>query len=667
MPGCYHNHDGTKTMAEPKAKSIAPTDQNFHTFLRRNLPDFRTPVMDGGRWRYAVKQQPIAGLCRNRLITYLQAADWQITARKPEDGEKYEEEIDHYNDLFGSRATKPIASNKQYPQLGFDTTFDLIWQDALDLPIGGNAEIVRYPPGKGPLKHPHPLGHVSKIIPIDGATFHPTGDPQFPYMQVVYQKRVFFTYNEIGRILMSPRPERDYFGYGEAPPERIYKAMLLLHYGDDYYAKLLLDTPEASILYLGDMDKQSAIEWLSGFRELFQGINPMKIPVVYETKTPPQVIPFNRDPSEMAYTDVTLRKEKVVCAGYGLKVSDIGLDEGSQTLAGKIRDDRNARSTGYGVIIAKTENFINRYILPPYLVFKVKIRDEESLIQTQRARLMFGQGAKIWLEIGLATVGEFQNIAMLEGIVPIELAPPAEEEVPPEIETTPDQPVLPAEVNAQAQMKNELARVPAEDGGRGDIPGVRTEKSYKMTLPLMAPEGNTSELEAKIRVWYEPDDSNPFALKSAVRQKAQTVLVLSQLTGLSYDTIDRVLRNGISDRKLTQAVSQIGSGLLFSDENIVLEAMYNQTQDQLQKAGIRKMILYSPSEDGDGTKALLSSWTINRSLIEDDMIKAVVPVGRILSTGKSGFGRLGAYEVVVIGQSEADRGVLIERAKVEVV
>jgi hypothetical protein len=109
---------------------------------------------------------------------------------------------------------------------------------------------------------PNPKGHIFKLVPIDGATIVPTHDPEFPVMQRLQGdigNAVYFGQNEIGRVVLTPRPEIRIRGYGMPPPQRIYIAISLLYYGNQYYARLLLDTPEAGILDLLDMSQQDAI------------------------------------------------------------------------------------------------------------------------------------------------------------------------------------------------------------------------------------------------------------------------------------------------------------------------------------------------------------------------------------------------------------------------
>jgi hypothetical protein len=443
-------------MAEPKAKSL-----QIPPFLRRYLPDFLTPMwVEAARWRNVVRNEPTAIICRDRLIVYAQATPWDITAKNIKDAKKLEDDIAYY---------------KNFVLGDFDTILDLLWQDALDLPVGGNIELVRWPSNVLPtierdgetfrVTQPSPKGHIFKLVPIDGATIVPTHDPEFPIMQKLQgdlNNAVFFSRNEIGRILLTPRPEIRVKGYGMPPPQRIYMAISLLYYGNQYYARLLLDTPEAGILDLLDMSKEDAEDWVSSYQNLLQGVDPLKIGVLYQHTQAAKWIPFGRPPSEMSYDNVTLKQQRIVAAGYWLTLTDIGLEPGGKTLAGEIRRQRETRLTGFGMIREKTKNFINNDVLPPYLEFAWIEKDDEALAATGRARLLNAQALKAMVEPGILQVEEARSQLKKDGLITIEL----QEALPPSVPVSVKAPALPA---GEDQTDNELKRVPPSSGGRGDV------------------------------------------------------------------------------------------------------------------------------------------------------------------------------------------------------
>lgn len=450
-------------MAEPKQKSV-----EFGPSLTRILPAWVTPMWtEAPRWRSVVRNQPIAIICRDKLITYAQALPWDIRARKTDEQDALEDDINYY---------------KNFVLRDFDEIIDLLWQDALDLPIGGNAELLRWPAGALPaieedgetykVTRPNPKGHVFKIIPIDGATLTPTYDPDFPMMQRVmgnYTNPVFFAKTEIGRILLTPRPEFKLKGYGMPPPQRIFLAISMLYRGDQYYANLLLDTPEAGILDLIDMQQEAAEEWVSSYKSALQGIDPQKIGVLYEHENPAVWIPFGRPPAEMSYNETTLKYARLTAAGYWLTLTNIGLEPGGDTLAGSIRQQREVRMTGFGLVKEKTTNFFNNDVLPPYLEFVFIEKDDEALSNTGRARLLNSQALKAMVEAGLIDPDEGQQQLVKDGLLTVELKPPSErKKEQPQLPPPPPQNGNQSNGTGQ-QTEEEMNRLPPSQGGRGDV------------------------------------------------------------------------------------------------------------------------------------------------------------------------------------------------------
>lgn len=448
-------------MAEPKQKSL-----EFPSTLRRFLPNWITPMWtDAARWRAVVRNQPIAIICRDRLIAYLQGLPWDIRAKETGEQEALEEDIKYY---------------KEFVLRDFDEKMELIWQDALDLPIGGGAELVRWPANVLPeveeygeifkVTRPNPRGHVFKVVPVDGATLAPTYDNDFPIMQRVpgnATQGVFFNDNEMGRILLSPRPEFKVKGYGMPPPQRIFLSISLLYNGDQYYANLLSDTPEAGILDLIDMSMDDAQEWVSSYQTLLQGIDPQKIGVLYQHEKPAVWIPFGRPPADMLYNETTLKYGRITAAGYWLSLADVGLDPEGRTLAGEIRRQRDARRTGFGIVTEKTTNFMNRNVLPPYLEFAFIEKDDEAMSNTGRARLLNAQALKAMKEGGFITADEGQEQLLKDGLLTIEVMPPSERPQPPQLPAPPQGEQGPGQTEDQTSTETE--RVPPSQGGRGDV------------------------------------------------------------------------------------------------------------------------------------------------------------------------------------------------------
>ena len=446
-------------MAEPSQKSL-----ELPSFLTRAIPFWGNPQwLEAQRWRMVVRSQPVAMICRDHLITYLQALPWEIRPRDPK--AKLDDDVNYY---------------EKYILADFDNLVDKLWQDALDLPVGGNVETLRWPPGILPTVEyngeeykctkPWSKGHLFKIINMDGATIVPTYDDDFPIAQKIMEDVntvVYFKPEEAARILLTPRPELRMKGYSMPPPERIYLALTLLFRGDQYYANLLLDTPPAGVLDLIDMEQGAAKDWVSSFRTMFENvIDPLKIGVMYEHTSPAQWIPFGRPPTDMLFDTVSIKYAKIVAAGYWLTLGNIGLDAKGDTLAGSIREDMAAMKTGYGVIKEKTKNLIDA-IIPPYLEWTPKEISYETLTGKGRAFLVYAQALKATKEAGALKPSEVQAQLVSEGFITVEVEVP-DDEPEPMLGMLPNGKPAPFGQNGAKQLTD---KVPPGEGGKGDITG----------------------------------------------------------------------------------------------------------------------------------------------------------------------------------------------------
>jgi len=233
---------------------------------------------------------------------------------------------------------------------------------------------------------------------------------------------------------MSPRTEILREGWGMAPPEKVYFALEMLRRGDSYYSNLLLDTPPAGLLDLGDMEKDSAYDWARAFRA-FQAGDPSSfaIPILYEHTTDVKFIPFGKVPNDIMYDRITLKYAAIVTAAYGLSLSDIGLQTTSasgETLAGSIRQERRTRRTG----IARAKKAIKRFMenfLPDTLQFNLIDPDDEVNVAMGRARLSYFTAMKQSSEIGggLFSRKEMRQQAIKDGMMSSEFPEDIPEDV----------------------------------------------------------------------------------------------------------------------------------------------------------------------------------------------------------------------------------------------
>lgn len=378
------------------------------------MPFYGAPAyLQAVQWRTFVRNQPLAIICRDTLIAGIKALDWDIVAANPLDSsnESIKRAMGYYKELF-SRLDGD-----------FDMHIDLMAQDFLDLPFGGMSEVIR--------EDDSPKGPVVGVDHVDAGTLWPTLDDDYPVMQMVpdvASAPVVFPRHAVNRMMYSPRPELRRKGWGMAPPEKIYLALEMLYRGDQYYWKLLLDTPEAGILDLIDMTKKSAEEWLGGFKSLFAGIDGFKVPVLYEHTTAAQWIPFNRPPIDMLYDKTQLYYAQVLAAGYGLRISDIGLEEGrgAGTLAGVIRGERQSKRSGHATIKEALRNYFNR-LLPqdpyPILKFTWLERDDEAMVARGRSLLAMGQAFGTLIGAGVLDRSEARHEMVSLGLLDTEIDP----------------------------------------------------------------------------------------------------------------------------------------------------------------------------------------------------------------------------------------------------
>lgn len=400
----------------PKVKVTSPgTDRNkgqrsldLPLYLDRIVPWFNTPTWyEGGIWRKIVEAQPVATICRETLISNITTLDWKIEPKDSEKRDEFKSDIDYYEDFFDHTG-----------EFDFVELIEWIIKDYLDIPFGGAIEIGR--------QGDAPNGKIMWIEPLDGATLWPTMNSDWPVAQTLLQlagKTVYFPWYAINRIYMSPRTEILMKGWGFTPPQKIYLALELINRGDNYYSSLLLDTPEAGILDLGDMSKSSAEEWVQSWRKMLKGIDPFKIPVLYEHENQVKFIPFQRSPSELMFDGAVSRYASIMAAGYGMTLSDIGFQSpsnGGNTLAGTIRNERISRRSGFGRTRRKVKLFFDK-MLPESLFFKWIDLDDETSVAVGRARLATSTALGLLIDKGSITPDEARMQMIADGLINISI------------------------------------------------------------------------------------------------------------------------------------------------------------------------------------------------------------------------------------------------------
>ena len=435
-------------------------------YLNRLLPQWRQPDwLHANTWRQVVANQPFAMICRETIIANILNLDYKIDARDSNKRDELKDEQKYYEKL-----------------LAYDGSFDwmtrLEWllQDYLDIPFGAGAEIGR--------EGDNPEGKVAWILPLDGGTLFPYPNSDWPVGQSLQQNVtdvVFFPYYAINRLYMTPRTGITREGWGCPPPEKIYLSLELLNRGDRYYANLLLDTPEVGILDLGNISEESAQNWVKSWKTMLMGVDPFKVPVLYEHDTEAKFISFTRSPTELMFDKATMKYASICCAGYGMSLSDIGIQavsSGGETLAGSIRQERKTKRTGFGRAKRAVELFFDR-IINPELKFKFIDMDDEVSVALGRARLATATAMGLWIDKRVITPQEARLQMIADGLVDISVPEKIDEKAF-EILPVPTSPFGGETANKRPGMLGKP--VPPSAGGHGEV------KSEALDLALQVPE-----------------------------------------------------------------------------------------------------------------------------------------------------------------------------------
>jgi len=500
-----------KTTPPTPTKKQGQRSIDVAPFLYRFTPSWSQPEWHEAKaWRKIVRAQPVAMLCRETLISNIIALDWKIEPRKGDMRDELKPKMDYYTQLLQHNG-----------EIDWTSFMELLLQDFLDIPFGSGFELG--------YRDDDPDNELVWFDHIDGATLFPTLVPDWPVGQYVRdahisrKQPIYFPRHAVNRMYMSPRPEIRRKGWGMAPPEKIFLALQMLSRGDTYYANLLLDTPEAGLLDLGDMSKEAAKEWVDSFRSLVTGIDAFKIPVLYEHDRDAKWIPFGRPPTELTFNNVTTRYMSIVCAGYGMSLSDIGFQavaSGGETLAGSIRQERRTRKTGFARLKKAIKYFIDRMV-DPRLKFEWIDMDDELNVALGRARLANSTALTQLAEAGFITDDEGRLQLLSDGMMTIPMKETLDESEKPQLEDgngpAPERPGL-------------LGRQrPPSQGGRGEVKQSLAEETYR---------------------YFDIETWEPVVSKSIPYIKQYINTVFDALSGEALDDWDREFGNLLFEKSL---------------------------------------------------------------------------------------------------------------------
>lgn len=476
-------------MPRTKTTLPAPTRQKGQRSLDDPLYIYRpffTPwsnpsYLSSEMWRRVVEGQQICLLCRETLIGNLLSLDWKIEPRDSTQRDELKGEIDYYTKFF------EYTGDYDYSQI-----IEWVVADLLDLPFGAGVELGRESDSDD--------GKLLWIELLDGGTLYPTLNRDWPvaqYIPEVTVNPIVFPKRAINRVYMSPRTEIKRRGWGMAPPEKIWIALNLLSKGDTYFANLLSDTPDAGILDLINMSKESAVEWVEGWKKLLTGIDAQKIPVLYEHDTAAEWIPFTRNPNDIQFAQAVDRYTSIVAAGYGMSSSDIlagGSQNGGNTMAGNLRDERKTKKNGYARLKRKMTAFMNR-MLPPELTFRYIDMDDELMVSIGRARLANATAFNALVSGNSLTEEEVRAQIVADGMMTVSI---------------PEK--LPQELQEKIDLKKKSAEMFASGGpntgnnkpGFGkNGPAERPSMLGKPVKPSLGGKGEAASNKSAVDTWIE--------------------------------------------------------------------------------------------------------------------------------------------------------------------
>lgn len=335
-------------------------------------PARRMPLLtEPTKWRL-VAAEPVNKLAIRTITREISSLNWGIT---PID-KKYDAAARYYTNVLGD----------------FSLLVKKVLRSVCILPQGGAWEVGWIRPGVFPYEEER--GTVSFVKHIDAGTLHPTNPITNPYTPIVQLdpnisiRKVLFTKEEILRFIAYPYDEWDKEWWQESPTMSSFLAIEALSRIYIYYLKQLRDTPVVGILDLMDFTRDSAQNWAKSFREMIEGIDPIKIPVIYEHNNAAHWIPMGRNPTELSIQEQFKQYTELILSNYGLSVDDLRIFSGKGTTKGGSATNRKITTQSGISFWAELVKDNVQSLLPWYLIFGYTdpdIEEERSKAQIRAA------------------------------------------------------------------------------------------------------------------------------------------------------------------------------------------------------------------------------------------------------------------------------------------
>jgi hypothetical protein len=339
-------------------------------------PARKTPqVTDTAKWRL-VAREPINRMARRMIQREIASLNFEIVPEDPKSQMQLDAAV-WYNVVFKD----------------FRTVTTRTLKSVCELPQGGAWEVGWIKPG---LYGEGEQGTLSFVEYIDAGTLHPTLNRAFPIVQIdpigasgqhtvvtnltdtlLTSETVRFKDEEINRVLGWPRDEFGLEWWQESPTEASFLAIEALSRIYVYSLKQLRDTPMAGLLDLMDFSEEDALEWAKNFRQMLQGIDPIKIPILYQHEQPARWLPMGNNFSELEIPRQFKMYADLVLGNYGLSVNDLRIFDQDQTKAGSAVSRKISLKQGIRFFAELMKDAVQP-LLPQYLTFQYTEPDLED-------------------------------------------------------------------------------------------------------------------------------------------------------------------------------------------------------------------------------------------------------------------------------------------------
>ena len=350
-------------------------------YLTRSLFRFSDPTgLMAPQWRL-IAREPVNRSAQRFIIRELSALEWLITSTRRNDP-RVDEYVENWDAIFEDGQ-------------GWNVWLSRMVEDTCTLPFGGACEVG------------YRGDELEWTLHVDATTLLPTYERLAPYVQVNPDnatQRVYFKRNQLRRLRVSPRPDIRYKEYQISPTEDAFLEIEALSKIYLYYMQELTDTPPLGILDMMDFSESEVVQWARNFREMIEGVDPIKVPLLYDHEKPATFIPFGRSPQDLNIVEQFKRFAELLLSKYGLSIGDLRLFEHDSTKAGERVSQLVTERQGIGFWAAIIADFVTS-LLPQGLTFSFKQpRPERELVEANRksvqlAMLQAATGSKALISV----------------------------------------------------------------------------------------------------------------------------------------------------------------------------------------------------------------------------------------------------------------------------